>query len=413
MEFPNIVPNIVGLDVHSRQITACFLTTDESGENVTEFAEFRTFKSGIVALTNWIKERSPEAVIMESTGIYWKSPRDLLYNSGIKCMVVNARHVKNVPGRKTDIADSQWLAMLGRAGLLRASFVPTPEFSKLRQVSRYRQQAVTMLSSEKNRLYKTLTESGVRLGHVVSDLSGQSARRMVEAIIDGATPLEALALATTRLKASQDDILLALEGNVTETDQFLLKTILDHVKYLESEINQLDRKLLNDLKPCQSILELLQTMPGVDVMAAAMILVEIGPDMTEFGSADRLVSWAGMCPGNNESAGKRKSGRTTKGNGWLRRVLCEVANAAAKTQSYFQQKFKNLVVRRGRKRTIIALAHKILRIMYYLISRKEPYKDRTVDYQALVAKKNAPRWIAALKKFNLLPKVAVKSTNQA
>ncbi|TQN51683.1 Insertion element IS900 uncharacterized 42 kDa protein [Acidithiobacillus thiooxidans ATCC 19377] len=260
-----------------------------------------------------------------------------------------------------------------------------------------------MLASEKNRLHKVLTDGGIRLGVVVSDIHGQSARAMIKALIQGATPQEVLSLASHRLKASREEILDALQGDLSACHRFVLDEVMHHIEALEAQIARFDTRLLDGLAPQQHALALLQTLPGVDTIGAALLLVEIGDDMKAFGSADRLASWAGLCPGNNESAGKRKSGRTRKGNPYVRRVLCECAHAASRTQCALRTKFQNLVVRRGHKRSIIALAHKMLRIIYFMLSRGTYYRDAATDYEALSVQRNAARWIKKLIKFGFLP----------
>ena len=249
---------------------------------------------------------------MESTGIYWKSPYAALEAVGIRAKVVNARHVKNVPGRKTDVGDAHWLATLARAGLLRGSWMPPAKLRELRLIARQRQKLVGQLASEKNRLHKVLTDSGVRLGVVVSDLHGLSARAMVKAIIAGELPSEVLRHASRRLKASREEIFEALQGDLTDSHRFVLDELMRHIEEIEARIARFDARLLGELEVEHNTLALLQTIPGVDLIGAAMLLVEIGTDMAVFGSADRLASWVGICPGNNESAGKRKSGRLRK-----------------------------------------------------------------------------------------------------
>ena len=261
---------------------------------------------------------------MESTGIYWKSPYAALEAVGIRAKVVNARHVKHVPGRKTDVGDAHWLAMLARAGLLRASFVPPAALRELRLIARQRQKLVGQLASEKNRLHKVLTDSRIRLGVVVSDLHGQSARAMVKAIIAGHAPQQVIKLASRRLKASREEILDALQGELSASHRFVLDELMRHIEEIEARISRFDARLLEGLESERDTLALMQTIPGIDQIGAAMLLVEIGADMDAFGSADRLASWVGVCPGNNESAGKRKSGHTRKGNPYVRRLLCGI-----------------------------------------------------------------------------------------
>jgi transposase len=325
---------------------------------------------------------------------------------GIRGQVVNARHVKNIPGRKTDVGDAQWLATLARAGLLRGSFVPPMLLRELRLISRQRQKLVGQLASEKNHLHKVLTDGGIRLGVVVSDLHGQSARAMIKAIILDQSPHEVLQFASRRLKASREEIFDALQGELADSHRFVLDELMRHIEEIEARIARFDARLLDGLKDERNTLALLQTLPGVDLIGAAMLLVEIGADMDAFGTADRLASWVGICPGNNESAGKRKSGRVRKGNLYVRRLLCEFAHAASRTKSVLQSKFKSLIVRRVHKRAIVALAHKILRTIFFMIKRREHYWDSATDYEALSVQRNAPRWIKALTRFGFIPAVA-------
>ena len=406
MELVALHKRVIGLDVHQAQITACAIIEEADGTTRIEQRQFGAFKRDRRALADWAASLLPDEVVMESTGIYWKSPYAALEAVGIRGQVVNARHVKNVPGRKTDVGDAQWLATLARAGLLRGSFVPPMLLRELRLISRQRQKLVGQLASEKNRLHKVLTDGGIRLGVVVSDLHGQSARAMVKAIILGQPPNEVLQFASRRLKASREEIFDALQGELTDSHRFVLDELMRHVEEIEARIARFDTRLLDGLKDERNTLALLQTLPGVDLIGAAMLLVEIGTNMDAFGTADRLASWVGICPGNNESAGKRKSGRVRKGNLYVRRLLCEFAHAASRTTSVFQSKFKSLIVRRGHKRSIVALAHKILRTLFFMIKRREHYRDSTTDYEALSVQRNAPRWIKALTRFGFIPAVA-------
>lgn len=402
MELEALYKRVIGLDIHQAQITACALIEQPDGTIRIEQRQFGAFKRDRKELATWAASLQPDEVVMESTGIYWKSPYAALETVGIRAKVVNARHVKNVPGRKTDMADAHWLAMLCRAGLLRGSFIPPANLRELRLVARQRQKLVGQLASEKNRLHKVLTDSGVRLAVVVSDVHGKSAHAMVKAIIDGQPPHQVIQLASRRLKASREDILDALQGDVTDTHRFILGELMQHIEEIEARIARFDARLLAGLESEHSTLKLLQTMPGGDLIGAAMLLVEIGSDMDAFGHPDRLASWVGICPGNNESAGKRKSGRVRKGNQYVRRLLCEFAHAASRTQSVFKSKYQSLLVRRGYKRAIIAIGHKILRTIFFMIQRREHYRDSAVDYEALSVQRNAPRWIKALTKFGFI-----------
>lgn len=402
MELRPIYPTAIGLDVHQRQITACAITTDNDGQTRLEHREFGTFKRDRRALAKWCAALAPDVVVMESTGIYWKSPYAALEQVGIRALVVNARHVKTVPGRKTDIADAQWLAILARSGLLRGSFIPPERLRHLRLVVRQRHKLNRMLTAEKNRLHKILADGGVRLSTVVSDLHGQSARAMVQALIEGQSPKQVFKLASRRLKAPREDILAALDGELSDDHRFVLEQLMDHIKQLESRIRAFDARLLAGLEDHRELLKLLQTLPGVDRIGAAMLLVEIGTEMEAFGSPDRLASWVGICPGNNESAGKRKSGRIRQGNPHVRRLLCEFAHAARRTRCGLQAKYHSLAARRGNKRAIVALGHKILRIIYFMIERRDYYRDSDVNYEALMVERNAPRWIRMLNQYGYL-----------
>lgn len=406
MELEPIYKRVIGLDVHQAQITACALIEQADGSIRIEQQQFGGFKKDRRALAQWAAALSPDEVVMESTGIYWKSPYAALEAQGIRAKVVNARHVKHVPGRKTDMADAQWLALLARAGLLRASFVPPALLRELRLIARQRQNLVGQLASEKNRLHKVLTDGGIRLGVVVSDLHGKSARAMVQAIAQGKSAPDVLQYASTRLRASREEIFDALQGDLSPSHRFVLQELLAHIQEIEARIVRFDTHLLQGLATQGPALALLQTIPGVDQIGAALLLVEIGTDMDVFGSADRLASWAGMCPGNNESAGKHKSGHMRKGNRYVRRLLCEFAHAASRTQSVFKSKFQALVVRRGHKRAIVAIGHKILRTIFCMLKRAAHYRDSTTDYEALSVQKNAPRWIKALVKFGYITQPA-------
>lgn len=406
MELAKLYKRVVGLDVHQAKITACAITEDDAGQTSVELAEFGGFKRDRQAMAQWVAAHGAEMVVMESTGIYWKSPHAALEQVGIVATVVNARHVKTVPGRKTDWADAQWLAMLARAGMRRASFVPPAQFRALRHVGRQRQQLIGILSSEKNRVHKILSDGGIRLSVVVSDIHGVSGRAMVKALIAERSPAEVLMLAGNRLKADRTELLDALDGELTADHRFVLHELIAHVEELERRIDRFDQYLLNQLAPYRSTLALMQTIPGIDAVGAALLLVEIGNDMSVFGSVDRLASWVGICPGNNESAGKRKTGRIRKGNPWVRRLLCQFAHAASRTRCAFKSKFEALRLRRGHKRAIVAIAHKILKTVFLLISRQTHYRDSATDFEALSVARNAPRWLKMLKKHGFIPAAA-------
>ena len=301
---------------------------------------------------------------------------------------------------------AQWLASLARAGLLRTSFIAKADLRSLRHIARQRQKLGSMLASEKNRLHKLLTDAGIRLGVVVSDLHGQSARSMVKALIAGKSVPDVLNLAGNRLRASREDISRALQAEeITPAHRLCMTEVMAHIEELESRMSRFDAQLLRSLHEAGygAPLQLLQTLPGIDLMGAAMLLVQIGGDMSVFGSAQRLASWVGMCPGNNESAGKRKSGRIRKGNAWVRRLLCEFAQAAGRSRCALKDKLQALNVRKGHKRSIVALGHKMLRTIYAMLAKNTHYVNKTVDYEALMVARNAPRWLQMLVKHGFVP----------
>jgi transposase len=396
MELSAVYRCVAALDVHQAKLTVCVLSENDQGEVVTQIREFGGFKRDRREMAAWVASFQPELVVMESTGIYWKSPYAALEWHGLKLAVVNARHVKQVPGRKTDINDAQWLAILARSGLLRGGFVPPRHFREYRLMARQLQKLTGIASGERNRLHKLLTDAGIRLSVVVSDLSGKSAQAMIKGLLAGETPEQLLAYADSRLKASPDDLREALEGDLSDSHRFVIQELMAHLEELDARILRFRQTLLGHLSPYQTLLQNLQTIPGIDAFSAAMILVEIGDDMAAFGSPAKLASWAGVCPGQNESAGKRQSARARKGNPYLRRVLCEAANAASRTRCSLQDKFKGLLIRRGRKRAIFAIAHKLLKTVFLLIQRGDYYRDAQTDYEALSVQRNAPRWIKKL-----------------
>lgn len=402
MELTSLYRCVAALDVHQSKLTVCVIAEDERGAVEVFLREFGGFKRDRKAMAQWVAGYDPQVVVMESTGIYWKSPYAALEQAGLQPWVVNARHVKKVPGRKTDLSDAQWLATLARSGLLQGSFVPPAQFRELRVISRQAQKLTGTLSAEKNRLHKVLTDAGIRLGVVVSDVHGKSARSMVKGLIRGERPEQVLRYADKRLKATEAELLEALDGELTDSHRFVLSKLMEHIEYLEQQILDYRQQLMAGLQPQKPILQALQTLPGMDEAGAATLLVEITDDMSAFGSPDRLASWAGICPANNESAGKRKAGRNRKGNPYVRRILCEAAHAAGRTRCSLADKFNTLKIRRGYKRAIFALAHKLLRIVFFIIQRGDHYRDASVDYEELTVRRNAPRWIRMLQKYGYI-----------
>ena len=397
-----IVKRCAGLDVHKMVVVATVLVEQPDGQVSQQTRSFGTFRSDRDALCGWLGEAGVELAVMESTGNYWKSIYAALETASIETYVVNARAVKQVPGRKTDVNDSQWLAALARCGLLKPSFIAPMDLQQLRLIGRHRLKLKGIAAGEKNRLHKVLDDAGIRLGGVVSDIHGASAQAMIEGLIRGKPPQQLVQQARGRLQAKRDQLLQALDEPLSERHRLLLQEIRDHLGFLEPQMQRLEEQLLAGMAPYQRYWQLLQTIPGIDAIGAAMLIAEIGVEMERFGSAERLASWAGICPGNHESAGKRKTTRIRQGNRVLRQLLCEVANAACKTHSQFRSKYQALVIRRGHKRSIIAIGHKLLRVVYTVLKEQQPYRDPEIDYEALVVAKNAPRWLKALKKYGYL-----------
>lgn len=394
---------VAGIDVHRmlHVVTAVVELADGSIEQSSR--EFGGFKRDCRELSRWLVELNVELVVMESTGIYWKSLYSHLERAGIDTWVVNAHAVKHVPGRKTDITDSQWLAVLARFGLVRGSFIPPQDLRELRLLSRYRRKLSGMHASEVNRLHKVLDDGGIKLGAVVSEIDGVSAKAMVAGLIEGKPIGALLDMARGKLKSKREALQAALDGDLTVRHLFLLQHLQAHIDLLDRELAELDAYLLAAMVPYQWAHRLLQTIPGIDQVASALILIEIGDDMTRFGCADRLASWAALCPGNHESAGKRKTGKTRKGNAIIRYILCECANAARMTKSSLAAKYKSLKVRKPHNKVIVALAHKMIRLIYIMLTREVAYRDPNVDYAAISARKNAPRWIKQLREIGQWP----------
>ena len=402
-----IYRRVAGIDVHRMLHVVTVVIEQADGRIEQSSREFGGFKRDCRALSAWLVEMNVELVVMESTGIYWKSLYSHIERAGIEAWVVNAHFVKHVPGRKTDMSDSQWLAVLARFGLVRGSFIPPQDLRELRMVSRYRRKLNTMRASEINRLHKLLDDGGIKLGGVVSDINGVSAREMVAGLIEGQAIDELLGMARGALKLKREDLQAALDGDLTQRHLFVLRHLHAHIDILERDLAELDTYILGAMTPYQWAHRLLQTIPGIDQIASALILIEIGDDMTRFGAPDRLAAWAALCPGNNESAGKRKSGKTRKGNAIIRYILCECANAARMTKSSLAAKYKSLMVRKTHKKSIVAIAHKMIRLIYLMLTRKEPYRDPMVDYGAMSAMKNAPRWIKQLKLIGRWPETTL------
>lgn len=404
-----IYPRCAGLDVHKRTITACRVRTEPNGQKVQEVRTFGTSTAELLQLLDWLLEWDCTHVAMESTGEYWKPVYNIL-EGHLEILLVNARHIKGVPGRKTDVLDAEWIADLLRHGLLRGSFVPPRPQRELRDLTRQRNNLVRERAAVVNRLQKVLEDANIKLASVVSDVMGVSARAMLAAILGGETDPAVLAeLARGRLRNKRAELEQALLGRVRDHHCFLLASHLAHIDFLDEQIEQFNQHIIAHLEqdscppappPSESsghspqptaeggegltyaqAVELLITIPGIDRRLAEVIVAEIGTDMSRFPSANHLASWAGVAPGNNESAGKRRSGKTPPGNPTLRKGVVQAAHAAArKKDTYLAAQYHRLAARRGKKRAIVAAAHSILVIVYHVLLHREPYRELGGNY---------------------------------
>lgn len=376
--FEQVIERGCGIDVHQDSVVATI-----QGKNITNTTKtYFTFTAGLEELKKWLKENKITHLAMESTGVYWKPVVNIL-GEDFTILLVNARHIKNVPGHKTDKKDSKWLAKLLMAGLLKGSFIPNRSIRILRDLTRYRSQLTGMLTSEKNRFLKILEDTNIKISVVLSDVFGVTGRRIIEAILEKENYQSAdlLQLVDGRIKADRGEILKALEGYLDHGHSYMLKTIYKHILELEGKLKELDKEIIKSSEGYQEELALLKTIPGVGDIVAIGIISEIGVDMEQFPSHKHLASWAGMSPGNNESAGKNRSGKTTQGNKWLKTKLVEGAWSAARSKdSYLASKYRSLVRRKGPKKAILAVGHKILIAAYHIIKAKKRYQELAGTY---------------------------------
>jgi transposase len=372
---------VAGLDVHKDSIMACVRITDPRGQAEELIRTFGTMTGDLLALADWLRESEVTQVAMESTGVLWKPVWNILEGGTWTLLLVNARELKQVPGRKSDVRDSQWIAHLLACGLLRSSYVPTREQRELRELTRHRAQLASECTRCANRVHKVLQDANIKLSSVATDVLGVSGRDMLSALIAGETNPETLAeLARGKLRGKIPDLKRALVGHVTAHHQFMLEQLLDHLEHLEQQLGEFHHRIEQALRPFvdEATFERLDAIPGVNRETIENVVAEIGVNMEQFPTAGHLASWAGVCPGNEESAGKRKRSRTTKGDVWLRRALCQAAWAAArKKDSYFQAQYRRLAGRRGKKRAAMAVGHSLLTVFYVLL------KNPNLEYHEL------------------------------
>jgi transposase len=370
-----------GLDVHKETIAACVRIVERTGTARQHVQTFRTTAADLIVLRDWLAAHGVTQVAMESTGVYWK-PVFYALESDFTCLLVNAMHIKRVPGRKTDIQDCVWIAQLLEHGLLRGSFVPPAPIRELRDLTRYRKALIHDRTRVANRLHKALEDAGVKLACVASDILGVSGRAMLQALAEGTTDPGVLAeLARGRLRGKLPALRAALAGRFRPHHAFIVGQLLAHLDYVDEAIGALSTEIESRLAPFADQVTRLDSIPGINRRTAEVIIAEVGVDMRAFPSAAHLASWAALCPGNHESAGKHASGKTRKGNRWLRTALIEAAAGASRAKdSALQARFRRVLRHRGPKKAVVALAHALLRIAYHVLADGTVYRELGADY---------------------------------
>jgi transposase len=370
-----------GLDVHKKTVVGAVIVPDPKGGLHKETRTFGTMTTDLLDLSDWLMGQGVTHVAMESTGEYWKPIFNILENN-FEVLLVNAQHIKAVPGHKTDVKDSEWIAELLRHGLLRASFVPPQGQRELRELTRYRSTFIKERATLVNRVHKVLESANIKLTSVATDVIGVSGRAILQALLEGkSTPEEMAGLAKGRMREKREQLTKALEGRVKAHHRFVLTELLCQVDSLDEAIGRFDEQIVEYCHPFEGVVELLDTIPGIARQTAETILSEIGADMNRFPSANHLASWAGVSPGNNESAGISRSGKTTKGNHALRVALNQAAHAASRTKNtYLSAQYHRIAARRGKKKAIVAVEHSILIMAYHMIQDKQPYRELGNDY---------------------------------
>ena len=384
MQLEILYTHCCGMDIHKKDITACIITPERE-----ELKKFGTMTPDLLRLADWIKAKGCTHVAMESTGVYWKPIYNILEHYDLQeILVVNAKHIKNVPGRKTDRIDAAWIAKLLRYGLLKGSFIQNREQRELKELVGYRKSLVEERAREVNRIQKVLEGAGIKMGSVMTDITGVSGRAMLDAIVSGIEdPTFLAAMAKGRLKGKKDQLEKALVGLVGRHQRMMIAIQLRHIDYLDQEIVRLDQEVEEQMHPFEQELVFLDGIPGIGLRSAQIILACIGTDMSRFPSASHIASWVGLSPGNNESAGKRKQAKTTKGNPLLRSTLIQAAKSAAKTKdTYLSAQYHRIAARRGANKAAVAVAHSIIVIVYCMLKHHQPFNEMGADY---FAKNNA------------------------
>jgi transposase len=375
-----IVERSAALDVHKRRVTACARVPGAAGERVQEVAEFETTVRGLLALRDWLAQRRVTQVAMEATGVYWKPVWHVLEDD-FECLLVNARHVKQVPGRKTDVSDAEWLCRLLEAGLLSASLVPPKPIRRLRNLTRYRKTQIAERQREVNRLHKALEDAGIKLDCVAADILGKSGRDMLDALVAGERDPEVLAnLARRQMRRKIPALREALTGHFDAHHRLWIGSILRHIDFLDEQIEQLSAAIEEQIRPFWPAVELICTMTGFQRRGAECVIAEIGVDMSVFPSHRHCASWAGQCSGNDQSAGKRRSGKTRNGSKWLDIALEEAAIAAITKDGYLAAQYRRLKPRRGHKKALGAVKHSMICAIWHMLSTGETYRDLGADY---------------------------------
>jgi transposase len=386
-----VIKRCCGLDVHQGSVVACIIITERRKPR-REIRTFGTMTKDLAAMRDWLKAEGITHVAMESTGIYWRPVHNLLHGS-FALIVANAHHIKNVPGRKTDVKDAEWIASLLRHGLINASYVPTPEIAELRDLTRYRRKLVGTASAERNRTLKLLETANIKLASVAADVFGVSGLAMLRALASGATGAEEIAdLARGRMRRKLAPLTAALDGRVTDHHRFLLTVALGRLDAIERDIALLDERIAAKVAPYDRQIALLMQIPGVDRLSAIAVIAEVGIDLSHWATARKLAAWAGLCPGNYESAGRAKGSAIRRGNVHLKAALYVAASAAARQRgSYLKDKYHRLRARRGARRAGIAIAHKIIVSAWYMLTREVPYQDLGDTYLDRLAEHRVTR----------------------